>query len=85
MPNMFGSHRDAASHPGVLHAGLISWGYTCCCCCKQRLLLWMLLDQQVWRLPDWLVEPRPGELKLLKRLLDSEDVLGLLRKQAVVA
>lgn len=40
---------------------------------------------QVWRLPLWLVEGRPGETKLLKRMLDCDDVLGLLRKQAIVA
>jgi hypothetical protein len=40
---------------------------------------------QVWRLPASLVEARSGEAKLLQRLLDSEDVLGLLRKQAIVA
>jgi hypothetical protein len=39
----------------------------------------------VWRLPASLVDCRPGEAKLLQRLLDSEDVLGLLRKQALVA
>ncbi|WIA14099.1 hypothetical protein OEZ85_002646 [Tetradesmus obliquus] len=39
---------------------------------------------QVWRLPASLVEPRPGEAKLLARLLGSEDVTGLLRKQALV-
>ncbi|KAF6254151.1 WD40-repeat-containing domain protein [Scenedesmus sp. NREL 46B-D3] len=40
---------------------------------------------KVWQLPASLVDCRPGEAKLLQRLLDSEDVLGLLRKQALVA
>eukprot|EP00879_Flechtneria_rotunda_P026636 GHRR01028418.1.p1 GENE.GHRR01028418.1~~GHRR01028418.1.p1 ORF type:complete len:116 (+),score=41.01 GHRR01028418.1:201-548(+) len=40
---------------------------------------------QVWRLPPRLVDARPGEAKLLKRLLESEDALVLLQKQGIVA
>lgn len=40
---------------------------------------------RVWQLPQRLVEPRAGEAKLLRRLLDSEDVTGLLRAQCLVA
>jgi hypothetical protein len=39
---------------------------------------------RVWQLPARLVEPRAGEAKLLRRLLDSEDVAGLLRAQCLV-
>lgn len=39
----------------------------------------------VWELPQRLVEPRQGEQKLLKRLLDSEDATALLRVQGIVA
>ncbi len=39
----------------------------------------------VWQLPQRLVEPRAGEAKLLKRMLDSEDVPALLRAQCIVA
>jgi hypothetical protein len=39
----------------------------------------------VWQLPQRLVEPRAGEAKLLRRMLDSEDVSALLRAQCIVA
>lgn len=39
----------------------------------------------VWQLPQRLVEARAGEAKLLRRMLDSEDVAALLRAQCVVA
>jgi hypothetical protein len=38
----------------------------------------------VWQLPQRLVEPRAGETKLLRRMLDSEDVAALLRAQCIV-
>jgi hypothetical protein len=38
----------------------------------------------VWQLPQRLVEARAGEAKLLRRMLDSEDVLALLRAQCIV-
>lgn len=38
----------------------------------------------VWQLPQQLVEPRTGEAKLLRRMLDSEDVSALLRAQCIV-
>lgn len=39
----------------------------------------------VWQLPQRLVEHRAGETKLLRRMLDSEDVAALLRAQCIVA
>jgi len=39
----------------------------------------------VWQLQQRLVEPRPNEAKLLRRLLDSEDASALLRAQRIVA
>jgi hypothetical protein len=38
---------------------------------------------RVWRLPALLVQPWPGEAKLLRRLLEAEDAAGLLRVQGV--
>lgn len=40
---------------------------------------------RLWQLPRRLFEPRVGEHKLLRRMMDSEDVLALLRAQCVVA
>ncbi|KAF8066252.1 Wdr34 [Scenedesmus sp. PABB004] len=41
-------------------------------------------EVSVWRLPPALAEGRPGEAKLLARLLESEDARGLLRAQGLV-
>jgi hypothetical protein len=38
----------------------------------------------VWQLPQRLVEAQAGEVKLLRRMLDSEDVSALLRAQCIV-
>lgn len=37
----------------------------------------------VWQLPPVLTQPRAGEAVLLKRLLGSKDVLGLLKAQCI--
>lgn len=44
----------------------------------------MFLCVQTWRLPELLVSMQTGEDKLLRKLAEAEDVVMLLRRQALV-